>query len=436
MFLKPFVKSIKSIVLKFKMYIILPIILIIIMVSVFIAPDDETPEYTVKRGMFTIDINSKGEVKAIDSHIIKAPSNIWGNARIVRMVPEGEIVKPGDFLIQFDAAEFMQRLQEFQNGLETAEAGHESKLANIKKQMADMKSQLKIEEYSLEQTRLRAKNAIYEAENKRKEIEYTLKKAVIAYRQLIEKIDVSKLINAASLRQSELQVEQAQIKLQKARDDLKKLTLTSPASGLVVYKEIWSGAGEMSKVKVGSSPWRGQPLLEIPDQSKMKVVTTVNEVNISQLSLGLLVNIKLDAIVDTTFTGELAVISALAHRDRRSQKNVFDVEVTINELDERLKPGMSAGCQIIVNEIPDTLFIPIDALVRKDDQTGVYSKNGDFVTIQTGKTNSDFVIVRDGLQDGDVIRLKKSMDLSGQKTAPKPKKRQAVSRESRVIIHR
>ena len=372
MSLKPFVKSIKPIVLKFRLYIILPIILIIILASVFIVPDDENPEYTVKKGTFVIDINSKGEIKAIDSYIIKAPTNIWGNARIVRMVPEGEFVNPGDFLIQFDTAEFTQRLQETQNALETAEANHESKLANIKKQMADMESQLKIEEYNLEQTRLRAMNAIYEAENKRKEIEYTFKKAEITYRQLIEKIDASKRINAASLRQSELQVEQAKIKLQKAREDLKKLTLTSPASGLVVYKEIWDGSGEMSKVKVGSSP-------------------------------------------------------------RRTKKNIFDVEVTINEPDERLKPGLSASCQIIVDEIADTLFIPIDALVTKDNQTGVYSAKGEFITIQTGKTNSDFVIVQKGLKDGDVIRLKKSMELPGQKAGPQPGK---PERKNQIIIHR
>jgi multidrug efflux pump subunit AcrA (membrane-fusion protein) len=433
MSLKPFVKSIKPIVLKFRLYIILPIILIIILASVFIVPDDENPEYTVKKGTFVIDINSKGEIKAIDSYVIKAPTNIWGNARIVRMIPEGEFVKPGDFLIQFDAAEFTQRLQEAQNALETAEANHESKLANIKKQMADMESQLKIEEYNLEQTRLRAMNAIYEAENKRKEIEYTLKIAEITYRQLIEKIDASKRINTASLRQSELQVEQAMIKLQKAREDLKKLTLTSPASGLVVYKEIWDGSGEMSKVKVGSSPWRGQPLLEIPDQSGMKVVTTVNEVDISRLSIGLPVKIKLDAIADTTYTGKLAVIAALAHRDRRTKKNIFDVEVTINEPDERLKPGLSASCQIIVDEIADTLFIPIDALVTKDNQTGVYSAKGEFITIQTGKTNSDFVIVQKGLKDGDVIRLKKSMGLPGQKAVPQPGK---PERKNQIIIHR
>jgi len=433
MSLKPFVKSIKPIVLKFRLYITLPIILIIILAFVFIVPDDENPVYTVKKGTFTIDINSKGEIKAIDSYVIKAPVNIWGNARIVRMIPEGEFVNPGDFLIQFDAAEFTQRLQEAQNALETAEANHESKLANIKKQMADMESQLKIEEYNLEQTRLRAMNAIYEAENKRKEIEYTFKKAEITYRQLIEKIDASKRINTASLRQSELQVEQAMIKLQKAREDLKKLTLTSPASGLVVYKEIWDGSGEMSKVKVGSSPWRGQPLLDIPDQSGMKVVTTVNEVDISRLSIGLPVKIKLDAIADTTYTGKLAVIAALAHRDRRTKKNIFDVEVTINEPDERLKPGLSASCQIIVDEIADTLFIPIDALVTKDNQTGVYSAKGEFITIQTGKTNSDFVIVQKGLKDGDVIRLKKSMELPGQKAGPQPGK---PERKNQIIIHR
>ncbi len=382
-----------------------------------LSSEDDFPLFTLKKGHFLIDIRTKGEVKALDSFVISSPSKIWGNVRIVKMVDEGTYVKPGDFLIQFDQAEFMQRLQEERNNLETALANHESKMANIKKQTADLESQLKIGEYSLEQTRLQAKNAVYEAENKRKEIEYSLKKAEIGFQQLRGKIAATEKINEAAIRQSELQIEQARLKLQRVEEDMSQLSISSPTEGLVVYREIWSPTGS-EKVKVGSSPWRNQPLMEIPDQSGMKVKTQVNEVDISRLSLDQKVIIKMDAIVDTSFTGKVTSIARLAAKDRRTRKNVFDVEVNFDAVDPRLKPGMSANCQIIVKEIEDTLFVPIDAVVQEEGKTGVYLKDGNFREIATGESNTDFILLEKGLQSGETIRLKtlKSADQTQQPT--------------------
>ncbi len=408
---------------------------IILLVALFYITDlfskeDEFPTFTVEWGRFVVDIEARGEVKASDSHVISSPSKVWGNIRIVKLVDEGSYVEPGDFLIQFDAAEFQQRLQTEQNNLETALANHESKLANIRKQMADLESQLKIEEYNLEQNRLQAKNAIYEAENKRKEIEYSLKKAEVSYAQLKERITTTRKINAATLRQSELQIEQARLNVERAQADLSQLTIVSPAEGLVVYREVW-GPGGREKVKVGSSPWRNQPLLEIPDQSGMKVELPVNEVDISRLEIGQRADIRLDAIVDTIFSGEVTEIARLAHRDRRSDKNVFDIEIRIDDTDERIKPGMSANCRIFVEELEDTLFVPIDAIVHREDQTGVLDRKGAFRAVQTGPSNADFIVVHSGLRAGEVIRLKKSVGTmrkapENQNRAPKPRRREHV----------
>jgi len=413
---------------------LISVVFIIFLIYSFVFSTESFPLYNMLKSEFVIDLETKGEVKAVDSKVIKSPGNIWGNVRIVKMVPEGIHVNPGDFLIQFDTAEFMQRLREAENEVATAEANHESKLANIKKQVAEVKSQLKIEEYNLEQTRLRAKNAVYEAENKRKEIEYTLKKAEISYKQLKDKSESMTKIHVAELKQTELQVEQANIKLKRAQDDLEKLTLTSPDTGLVVYKEIWGGAG-MEKVKVGSTPWRSQPLLEIPDQSKMKVVVNIDEVDISRIANDQQVEITLDAIVDTIFSGVISDIAALAHKDRRTKKNVFDVEVIINESDIRLKPGMTAHCNIIVEVIQDTLFIPLDAVVTRDEKTGVITDSGDFLEIKTGKSNSDFIIVEKGLQEGDEIQLqkRKMQDVPGE-DKPKPKRRKRNTERHMIII--
>jgi HlyD family secretion protein len=392
---------------KFRIAMLIIIILAVVFGVSKIGQKENYPLFEVKRGEFLIDVVADGLIEAGSSTMISSPSRIWGNVRIIKLVDEGTYVKPGDFLIQFDTAEFMERVQNSENELEKAKASYESEIANIEKTRADLESQLKIEEYSLEQTRLQAKNSQYEAENKRKEIEYTLKKAEISYNQLVDKINKNKEINKASLRQAELKMEQAEISLQRAKDDLAKLTITSPTEGLVVYKKIW-GANGREKIKVGSSPWRSQPLMEIPDRSNMKVELNVNEVDISSLEKGQKVNIKVDALPEQVFTGEIINIASLAHEDEDSGKKVFEVEVHINELSEQLKPGMSSECQIIISQMDDVISIPIDAVVKKGEETGIYNAAGKFVPVKTGRVSSDLIVIEEGLNEGDKIRLMKS----------------------------
>ncbi len=384
---------------------------------------DNFPLFKVQRGEFLIDVYADGLVQAGSSTVVSSPSRIWGNIRIIKLVEEGKYVQPGDFLVQFDTAEFQERVQNRKNELEKAQASYESKLANIEKTRANLESQLQIEKYSLEQTRLRAKNAKYEAENKRKEIEYSLKKAEISYNQLVDKIEKNKEINKAALRQAELKIKQAEMSLERAQKDLEKLTITSPCEGLVVYKKIWQPGGR-EKIKVGSTPWRSQPLLEIPDKSNMKVILNVNEVNISSIKKGQAVNIAVDALPEAQFTGEITTIASLAHEDENSEKKVFEVEVLINEISEKLKPGMSANCQIIINQLQDVISVPVDAVMKKDGQMGVYMAGGKFVSVKTGKVSSDLIIIEEGLQEGDKIRLMKT-DEAIEKDEKKPKKSKA-----------
>ncbi len=389
--------------------------------------------FTVKRGELVIDVPMDGELQAVESFVVKAPSNLWGNIRIVRIVPEGTLVKKGDFLIQFDTSEQMQKLQEAKNKYETALAALASTKADIQNQMADLENNIKMEIYSLEQARLRAKNAIYEAENKRLEIELNLKKAELSYQRLLEQKKSMEKINAAKLRQAELEVEQARLKLQQAEDNLKKLTLTSPADGLVVYKKVWDG-GQMSKLKVGYTPWRGQALIEIPSQNRMKVVGTINEIEISRVKKGEDAEIRLDAIKDSVFTGKVREVATLAHKDRGSDKNVFDVEILINEENPQLKPGMTAHCKIISRKLKNVLTIPIDAVQLKNGRSIVFNARGKPVVIETGESNGDFVIVKKGLEEGDQIQLRPAGTKPAsneQKKKPKPKRSRGVKR---VII--
>ncbi len=406
--------------------------LFVILGTYFVWPShNDTLLYTVKRGELVLSVPMDGELKAVESYIVKAPANVWGNIRIVKLVPEGTHVKKGDFLIQFDTSEQLQRLQEVKNSLETALATLASTKADIENQMAELESNIKIERYNLEQARLRAKNAVYEAVNKRREIELSLKKAELNYQRLIEKKKSLEQINAAKLRKAQLEVERARIRVKQAEDDLKSLTITSPASGLVVYEKVWDSSG-MIKLKVGYSPWRSQSLIEIPSQNKMKVSGSIDEIEISKVKKGLPAEIRLDAVKDSVYTGKVTEIATLAHKDDQTGKNVFDVEILIDQEDPRLKPGMTAHCKIIVDRLENVLTIPIDAVELKNGKSIVHKANGSPVVIETGLSNDDFVEVKQGLAEGDKIQLRplgKRPEKSTKKKPLKPKKR-----TRRVII--
>ncbi len=415
-----------------KVWIVLGIMLILILTSYLLPGKEEHLLYTVKKDVLEISIPVEGELQAVESFVVKAPANVWGNIRIVKLVPEGTFVKKGDFLIQFDTSEQAQRLYEAKNKLETALANLASTRADIQNEMAELENNIKMETYSLEQSRLQAQNAIYEAENKRREIELNLKKAELNYQQLLKKKESLQKIHQARLRQAELEVEQAKLQVKEAEEDLQKMTILSPADGMVVYKKVWDSGG-MTKLKVGHTPWRSQPLLEIPSQNKMKVIATIDENEISRLKKDLPVEIRLDAIKDTVFTGSVTEISTLAHEDDETEKNVFDIEVLINEVDPRLKPGMTAHCKILIQKIENVLLVPMDAVQIKEGKSFVLDEDGDSREIETGESNGDFVIVKAGLKEGDQIRLQPK-SAAGQQPVNKPRKKNKNSSRRVLII--
>ncbi|NLJ00907.1 MAG: hypothetical protein GX371_07145, partial [Bacteroidales bacterium] len=108
-------------------------------------------------------------------------------------------------------------------------------------------------------------------------------------------------------------------------------------------------------------------------------------------------------------SGTVNSIANLAvNKDGSSRIKVFPVEILLNESDKNLLPGLTVSCRIIIDQIPDVLYIPLDALRVEGDVHYVYKKSGagfDRVEIETGQNNTDYVVVVDGLKEGDEIAL-------------------------------
>jgi HlyD family secretion protein len=231
------------------------------------------------------------------------------------------------------------------------------------------------------------------------------------------------LDTAKAALQSQLQSLQANVDRAKAAvkasetliaGEQKKLDLVdvrAPRGGLVVYAKP-DKVGD--KIQTGMVPFRGQPLIYLPDISSMVADTEINEIDIARVQIGGPAELRLEAYPGAVFQGKVHKIGVLARPKLNRATNtptgikVFDVTVKVEGKDPRLKPGLTATVDIIVERQADVVSVPLTAVIT--------DKGGPMVLVSTsgklekrkvalGASNEQRVIVKEGLRGGERVVL-------------------------------
>jgi HlyD family secretion protein len=383
--------------------------LIIVLIYFFLSPsgvDGKIPTYTVKKEKFLVSITESGEIRAKNSISISSP-RVRGNLKIIFLVPEGTYVKANDTVVKFDPTEAITALKDAEAKLEISLSDKEKLIANQKSTMTRAESDLKSAELTYELSKLNLEQMKFEAEMKRQEANLQRQRDELSYLKAQQDFKSQKIINQSELNKVDIDVRQRKADLERAKKDLAMLTLTAPAEGLVVYELNWSTG---RKMQIGDTPWSGMTILSLPDLSSMESITSVNEVDISKIKKGLNVKIKLDAFQDSVFAGVIGNVASLGKsKDKNGAIKIFEIGVDIKSKSEKLKPGMTTSNKIIINEIPNVLFVPQEAVFEKEGKKVVYVKDGsrfDEKVVETGEKNENHIIITKGIKDGDEVALR------------------------------
>jgi multidrug efflux pump subunit AcrA (membrane-fusion protein) len=141
----------------------------------------------------------------------------------------------------------------------------------------------------------------------------------------------------------------------------------------------------------------------------MRAEVKINEVDISKVLPGQKVVIRPDAYSDSVYTGKVESVANLAqNKDYKSKIKIFPVQIRIEGQSKTLLPGLTVSCKIIVSEIPDVLYIPLESLFNEQGMDYVYLKSGSGFKrhdVKTGAVNTDYAIVTEGLDENDLIAL-------------------------------
>ena len=354
------------------------------------------------------ELTEQGSVQAVNSISVTAPtiSYRYGALKLARIVEDGAEVEEGDTIMIFDPSEIKRAIIQAEQQLEIAQAEYEKLKSTQQSEIEDLEADLELARILQAISSINFETSTYEPEATKKEIKLRLESAGIALNRAMEQIDNKKVIHKEDLLQKSLAINQLTATLKDANSSMNSLFVVSPANGIAIKELNWS---TQQKWAVGDQPYSGSKLIELPDLSNMRAEVKINEVDISKVMNGQRVEIRPDAYSDSAFTGKVEAIANLAQNlDNKTKIKIFPVQIGIEGQSKTLLPGLTVSCKIVVNEIPDVLFIPLEALFNEQGIDYVYVKSGSGFkrrNIKTGAINADYAIVAEGLDENDLIAL-------------------------------
>jgi len=365
----------------------------------------------VRKGNFISEVVTSGEVQSTSLKKITGPPNLrkfrLRDIKIQDLVPEGTIVKKGDYVGKLDPSGVNELILDARLNLEAEESKFTQQQLDTTLTLKQERNAVKDLRFSMEETKLELKQSIYEPPATIKGLENKLEKLERDFREKQENYKIKKRQANAKM----VEVGTKVSKIRKELDDLLKLlesfTIYSDGNGMITYDKNWDG----TKKKVGStiSPWQPS-IATLPDLTKMESKTYANEVDIRKVEEGLPVKVGFDAFPDVELEGVVTDVANVGEKKRGSDIKVFQVLIKLKEIDKSIRPGMTTSNKILTFERKDVLSVPLEAVFTQDSITYVFKKSGFSINkkqVKIGDSNNDSVIIKEGLSENDEVYLNK-----------------------------
>ena len=329
-------------------------------------------------------------------------------------VDRGDFVKAGQVLAEIDDQELQASLEQSRATLLTGQAGLEMARSSLVGQRANLENQ----RANLTKAHAVAANDARQAERLKTLFERGLVSAtdfenarttaessrasVQAAEAQLNLAEAQIATTESQVRLSQAQLETYRAALRLAETNLGNTRLLAPFAGYVSQRNLDSGAA-VSAQSAGTNT-ASVGILTIQDIQTVKAQIEVPERNIARVKVGSAVRLAVDPYEGETFTGSVArVVHNLDPRTR-----TMGVEVEIPNRTGRLKPGMFARVEVLVETRQRALTIPAEALRLGEARPSVMLvREGvvETVSVELGAADTRGVEVLKGLSEQDQVIL-------------------------------
>ena len=190
------------------------------------------------------------------------------------------------------------------------------------------------------------------------------------------------------------QLEVLQVQIDTVNKSINDCSVKSPMTGVIAARGVEQGA--MAS--------QAAPAYTVMDLSTIKVEVGVSEQTVNNIAVGDEVAVLITAISEEPLTGVVATVAPTV-----GQTGTYAVTVELDNAEGIIKAGMMAEVSFTAEKAEDTIVLPRNADIEKDDQTYVYIvKDGTAkkVIVETGIDTGESIEITKGLKDGDDVVTK------------------------------
>jgi HlyD family secretion protein len=376
-----------------------------------IAPDvSETPSTRVKRGPVVITVTARGELQGGKPEMLAAPMVGSDTLTVTDLRDNGEMVKEGDVVVQFDTTQQEYNLREAQADL--AEAQQKVAQTEAENQAIDVETRQSVEsaKTQVQIAELEVRRNKFLSAMKARDNEIALEALRNRLKQAEQDLANRKTSSNAALAIQRAGENRARTMAAIAQKSIDSMTLKAKTTGYVNLQSNTSGVFMMSTgmmlpiVQMGDTVRPGLAVAQIPDLQNWEVSAKIAEVDRGHLAPGQSVTVAVVALAGKSFP---AKVTSLGNSVGQPWDRRFDCRMSLEQAAPELRPGMSSNLVITAEKLDNMLWVPSQALFERDGKSFVYLKTA------TGFTPRDVTLVKrtesqvvlTGVNEGDTVAL-------------------------------
>jgi multidrug efflux pump subunit AcrA (membrane-fusion protein) len=382
--------------------------------------DTETVYAEAIKGKFEITVSNSGELEAEKSVDILGPdimSATEGQRRggmggghmrlsefeIQDIVPEGTIVRQGDYIAQLDRTDYDNTLKEAVENLTTLESELEMAILDTAVTLTNLRDAIKNQAIAVEEAEITLAQSKYEPPATIRQAEINLNKQQRALEQAIKAYDLRKAKALTNINETKRLYADGKMLVESLQNFLAQFTIRAPSPGMVIYKEEFNG----TKRKAGSrvNPF-DRIIATLPDLSSMISKIYVSEIEVNKVKNGQKVMITIDALPGKSWIGDVYSVANIGEQLENSDAKMFEVLVRVEGNNPELRPAMTTYNKIIINTFDDVIYVPTECVhTGSDGIPFVYKKNKTKQIVVLGEMNDKNIIIKEGIEPGTPIYI-------------------------------
>lgn len=202
-------------------------------------------------------------------------------------------------------------------------------------------------------------------------------------------------------------IEKQKITINDYQDKLKQLTITAPFDGVFSTDFANKKTNVLASYPAGSKIEAQTQLGAVASLDYMQLPVQVDELDLTNVKVGMKATVKVDSISNKTYEGEVNQVSTVG--TTTNGVTFFDVGISVKN-DGQLRNGMTATAEIIIQDKKDIVLLPLEALQQQQGKRYVTLVKPDGTKeekheIKIGIRNKTYIEVTDGLKEGDKVLI-------------------------------